>query len=176
MNQLKSTYDFSYGTVSTEIRVNGPVRNSELLADHLQSAVMMVLGTQFIQSGLIRETAAQGQIDETFENTFKAGAITLGYTISFSFKRDVSRSTINSIVAGEIVPQFYRVASIHLADEITEQASLTPMPTAVVRDTTGLLVGTARSPRTLSELYAMSEDGQDSLLSSAGKSQQARAH
>jgi hypothetical protein len=176
MNTLRSEYGFSYGQISTEIRVDGPVRSSELLADHLQSTTMTVLGTQFIQSGLIRDNALEGQVDEVFEDTWKAGDITLGYKLIFSFKRDISRSTINRIVAGELVPEFYRAASTHLEDETTEQLALMPKPTAFVRDMTSSLVGTSGVPGSLSELSSMSEDEQSSEASRSGQRHPARTH
>jgi hypothetical protein len=172
MGSLQSEYKFSNGTITSEITVSGRVRNGELLSDHLQSTIMTVLGSQYVQSGLIREMTARGQSTEVFEGSLKAGEITLNYKFNFTFKRDISRSTINRIVIGEIVPMLHRVASAHMADEATEQAVLAPQPTSLVRDTTSLLIGTApRLPRSLADLAAMQADEPDLLTGRSGHRQ-----
>jgi hypothetical protein len=169
MTTLKSEQNFSFGKVTTEISVSGPARNPDWLADHAQATLMGVSGVQFIQSGVIRDQVADGTMKMNFDDNITADDITLRYKLTYDFKRQVSRSKINRIVLGEILPSLNRVISTHVADEATEQEALTPQPTSLVRDTTSFLVGTSRLPRSLTELYSMSDD---ELGSTAGRSGQ----
>ena len=116
----RSSQNYSFGSITSTVTVDGDIDRSNQLVDHMLSAITAVISVEAIQQGLSGKSELGVQQVENIgqqmcEATVKFGNISLKVEMAFRLD-NVPNRVLNSIVFGAILPKVWEAASIYLGD------------------------------------------------------------
>jgi hypothetical protein len=131
--------EFSFGTVSTEVKVEGDFDNLPQVADHVAALCHTTATLECVRFGSASPNSSwsEGNTDETIHVTTTVEDMALDVTFNFRLHRQVPRQTLQSVIAGRIMPIALQTLG-HYADT---DSHLVPAPSASWSgDTTSRLI------------------------------------
>ncbi|MES2631136.1 MAG: hypothetical protein V4611_04205 [Patescibacteria group bacterium] len=128
MNKGTSTLEYSFGTITVEIKVKGETVQPQQVIDHMLSAATAVLSADALHLGISQQRRGEeGALTQKCEATVQVGKLRVSVQINFNLTQRVPKRTINNIVFLDALPIIWQTAGFYFGDADTSVATQSPL-------------------------------------------------
>lgn len=120
-----STVNYSFGTFEIKISARGNIDCPDQLIDHMLTTATAALGVESLWRG-ISENHQNGKTREPCKTTTEIGEIDLTAEFTIDLKQHISKSQLNSIMFGVVIPRLWETAGIYLGKNQIQNNSSQP--------------------------------------------------